>query len=236
MEQIFAALERRPEWKVNLEIEAYALEELASRKPEVIARCRRYLNEGRMEIVNGSYAQPYPSVIGGESTICQLLIGKEIIREVSPGYEVVTYAVQEPCWGGQLPQILTELGYKYCVLRNHFTYFGEPSRISQEKVWWVGPDGSRIESVPSYSCFERKPHNDPGVRAGEDYLNTALKNGIMNPVGFFIKDIGGAPSSYMESSPHYLRLVIWKEYFEKTCRPTENWRLTEDGLCGGPPL
>lgn len=226
--EICRGLRERPYWKVNLEIEAYALEILAHEEKGLMAELREFVRLDRMEIISGSYTQPLPWVIDGESTIRNLKVGKEIVREVLDGCEVVTYAVQEPCWASQLPQLLNNLGFRWCALKNHFTYFGRPPKHRKDRVRWVGPDGSGIETSPSYSASEDRAFNDAGVRGGEEFMRRCREGGIQHPVGFFIEDIGGAKPSHVEDPPDYIKFVLWREYFEATPRAAEDWPIGQE--------
>lgn len=225
--QICHGLRERPTWKVNLEVEGYALEVLAQEEWDLMGQLRELVRLGRVEIISGSYTQPLPWVIDGESTIRNLKVGKEIVRQAL-GCDVVTYAVQEPCWSSQLPQLLANLGYQWCVLKNHFTYFGRPPKHGKDRVRWVGPDGSGIQTSPTYSACQDRGYNDAGVRGGEEFMRRCRAAGVQHPVGFFIEDIGGAQPSHVEDPPAYIRFALWREYFEATPLATQDWILGQE--------
>ncbi len=243
LKEILHGLEERPEWKVNLEIEAYTLEVLAETEAELVAEMKRQVALGKIEIISGSYAQPLPWVIDGESNIRQLKVGLEETKAALGGCEVITYAVQEPCWSSQLPQLLKGLGFKWCALKNHFGYFGRTPQTSEDKVYWLGPDGSRIEVSPRYSIpvnraaddpgEEADPSqplytaNDPGVGGGEKFMRQCYAAGIRHPVAYFIEDIGNG-SFYAENPPGCLRFTLWREYFEGTPPATRDWAIGQE--------
>jgi alpha-mannosidase len=73
---------------------------------------------GCVEVVNGTFAQPFGWAQGGESNIRQLLRGREVIRQHFPNAVIETYAVQEPSWANCLPQLLRSLGFTAAVLKD----------------------------------------------------------------------------------------------------------------------
>ena len=73
-------------------------------------------SNARVEMVNGTFSQPFGWAQGGESNIRQLLRGRDIIHEHFPNAVIETYAVQEPCWASCLPQLLRSLGFNAAVL------------------------------------------------------------------------------------------------------------------------
>ena len=87
----------------------------------------------RVEMVNGTFSQPFGWAHGGESNIRQLLLGREKIHEHFPNVVIETYAVQEPCWSSCLPQLLRSLGFNAAVLKNPGTAWGGYSRPSTPK-------------------------------------------------------------------------------------------------------
>jgi hypothetical protein len=121
--------------------------------PEFAARIREWLDRfpGRLSITGGDYAQPTACVRSGESNLRHLLYGLEAIRRAL-GAEVSIWTVSEPGNFAQLPQILLDLGYRGALMRIHGPGQGGSltPRADAGRVWWVGPDGSRIEAVPEY--------------------------------------------------------------------------------------
>src|ERR1035437_771350 len=98
-----------PHRKLCLDIEAASWEVLLRDDPEAYHELKTYLDrqslDSRVEMVAGTFSQPYGWANGGESNIRQLQRGAEIIRRHFPKATITTYAVQEPCWASALPQI-----------------------------------------------------------------------------------------------------------------------------------
>jgi hypothetical protein len=114
-----------------------------------LKRLRELVEEGRIEIVGGAYTQPITFTIGSESVIRQFVLGCKAVEEAL-GVPVKIYAAQEPDMAGQLPQILKGCGFKGVLYRTHWGAFGFTPSCPRnfEKVIWIGPDGTGIETVP----------------------------------------------------------------------------------------
>ncbi len=123
-------------------VEIFTLKDL-----ERLERLKRLVEEGKVEIVGGAYTQPIMYTIGNESVIRQFVLGCEAV-ERTIGKQVRIYAAQEPDMMGQLPQILRKCGFSGVLYRTSWGAFGFVPSYNAEKVWWVGPDGTRIEAIP----------------------------------------------------------------------------------------
>ncbi len=227
-----------PEWKLCLDIEAASWKALKNRDPQSYAKITEHLNEpsARVEMVGGTFSQPYGWALTGESNIRQLVRGLEVIRESFPDLKVNTYAVQEPCWASCLPQILVSLGFDAAVLKNPSTAWGGYSvGIDAETVNWVGPDGTRIRTVPRYACEELVDTWRTEAQAGsEEFAKKCIEHGIEHPAGMCFQDLGWAARPTLQGD--YIRFVTWREYMQSVAgKTTRDWRFSmEDIRCALP--
>jgi len=264
---LFYLLETYPQYKVNLEIEPYTLEKLKYgphfeweqsqiivADSSIINGIKKYIEMGKIELVGGTYTQPLLFAISGESCIRQIKIGSDVIKDIF-GVNLETYATQEPCFTSQLPQILNGFDFKYAVLKNTWALFGNPPAIKKSRVWWIGPDGSKIDTSPRYE-FNQYYNYVLDIYPSYNFMRQAYKEGIENPVTFnlgdFIKFAPGTRTSWvpwfneaelLQTSPNYLKFTTWEEYFNNTPSPqdTDVWKLTYNdfayrfpwGLLGG---
>jgi alpha-mannosidase len=235
---IVTRLDATPGWKLCLEIEPASWRALAERDIEAYARLTRYLRaeRPRVEMVGGTFAQPYGWAVSGESNIRQLVRGLEVIHESFPGLTVDTYAMQEPCWASCLPQILVSLGFKAAVLKNPSTAWGGYSAgMDAETVEWVGPDGTHIRTVPRYACEELVDTWRTEAQAGsKQFAEKCVDHGIAHPAGMCFQDLGWAARPNVRGD--YIRFVTWREYMETVASPTvRQWRFSmEDIRCALP--
>ncbi|MBC7260973.1 MAG: hypothetical protein H5T63_03080, partial [Chloroflexi bacterium] len=147
---------RHQHYKMGLNLGAQTYEW----SPKFAARIREWLARfpDRLFITGGDYAQPTACVRTGESNLRHLLYGLEVIRQLL-GVDVSIWTVSEPGNFAQLPQILLDLGYRGALMRIHGPGQGGSltPRIDAGVVWWEGPDGSRIKSVPEYTSDRIEP-------------------------------------------------------------------------------
>lgn len=229
-----------PEWKLCLDIEPASWARLAEDDPESLELLRRFLHSAdvsaRVEMVGGTFAQPYGWAMTGESNIRQLVRGLEVIRESFPNLKVDTYAVQEPCWASCLPQILVSLGFKAAVLKNPSTAWGGYSvGMDAETVHWIGPDGTSIRAVPRYACEELLDTWRTEAQAGSRaFTEKCIQHGIAHPAGMCFQDLGWAARPNVQGD--YIRFVTWREYMQSVAAETvRKWRFgIEDIRCALP--
>lgn len=110
---------------INLDARAYEL--IAERFPETAEELKKYLQEGKVELIGGTFSQPMGSYISGESNIRQIAWGRETIRKAL-GFEMVTFLEEEEFTHPQLPQLLVGAGFRYASLAQVDTWGKQASR------------------------------------------------------------------------------------------------------------
>jgi hypothetical protein len=149
-----------------------------------LARLRKFVKEGRIEIVGGAYTQPIMFTIGDESVIRQFVLGYKAIEEAI-GVPVKIYAAQEPNMIGQLPQILSKLGFHGVLYRTHWGAFGFTPSHDAEVVKWLGPDGTAIDCIPLPEPMRSGwGLHSPSLRVVQE----CSKKGITKPLFTFFGD------------------------------------------------
>ena len=147
-------LRQNPNWNINIEIEPESWEVVRQRDPEGYEAFKRLFKDqsvesGRIEYVNPTYAQSYFFGTSGESAIRQFEYGIRLIRKHFPEAVFTTYSAEEPCFTSCLPYILKSFGFSYASTKNPNTMWGGyVSAYGGELVNWVGPDGTRLTTVP----------------------------------------------------------------------------------------
>ncbi|MCD8166495.1 MAG: alpha-mannosidase [Bacteroides sp.] len=232
-------LSEYPWWRMGLEIEPETWDTVAVRTPEDYERFCRIATDKRVEFTNPAYAQPYCYNVSGESIIRQFGYGIQSIRNHFPEVEFVTYAVEEPCFTSSLPQILTQFGFRYAVLKCPNTCWGGyTAPYGGELVNWTGPDGSSILTVPRYACEELEPNSvwQTTVWGNETgYLQACFKAGIEHPVGMTYQDAGWRRGPWIgtgDSIKNNSVYVTWREYFEHISngKTDDNYHLSQEDI------
>jgi alpha-mannosidase len=189
-------LNEHPWWKINLELEPESWDTIEKKDPAAYAEfVQMYaFPSGRIEYINPAYGQSYLYNISGESIIRQFYYGIRKLRAHFPGAVFTTYSSEEPCFTSALPQILSSYGFKYASLKNPNTCWGGYARAyGGELVNWIGPDGSRLLTVPRYAVESLKPRSTWETIACNNsvaYVTRAFAAGIEHPVGMCLQDAG----------------------------------------------
>jgi alpha-mannosidase len=225
---ILSAMKRFPDWKLSLDIEPSSWEALKREDPQAFEELGSYLEDHsmsrRIEMVAGTFAQPYGWAIGGESNIRQMQRGLQVIHQQYPSASVTTYAVQEPCWASCLPQILRSLKFDGAVLRDASTAWGGYSTgFDADLVNWVGPDGTTITAVPRYAVEKlQKVFETESIDGTAEFAVKCVENGIPHPAGMCFQDLGW-PAKPRVTEP-FVRFATWQEYIHKIAdKPTAGW-------------
>lgn len=161
-------LDRYPGFKIGLDNEAHVYDYLAENRPELLNELRGYLRKyaGRFGIGTCTYGQPLSQFINEESNIRQIAYAVRADRE-HLDYTPSIYLMSEHAMHSQIPQILAGFGFRGAIMRTHFMMYGYNPTFDQPIGWWVGLDGSRIATVPTY------------VGEGAEFGKTPIDNWIL---------------------------------------------------------
>ena len=152
-------------------------------EPELFAKVKRRIEEGRWEIIGGSWSQPDKNMPSGESLVRQYLYGKKYFREkfgqdVAVGFMPDTFG-----HAATLPQIL-----KKCGIDNYI--FFRP--FEEERLfYWRSPDGSTVLAYRPPEWYNTSITPDIGRLA----MTTEKKFGVPNTLRCYgVGDHGGGPT------------------------------------------
>ncbi len=144
-------LDRYPSFKIGLDNEAYTYDRLAEQDPEVIEQIRSYLDKykGRFGIGTCTYGQPLSVFINEESNIRQIEYALAADHKYF-GSAPDVYLMSEHAMHAQIPQLLCSFGFAGAIMRTHFMMYGYNPTFDVPIGWWVGLDGSRVPTIPTY--------------------------------------------------------------------------------------
>ena len=138
-------------------------EKLAAEDPEALAELRAAVEAGTIEIVGGSYGQPYGLFHGGESNVRQRIFGVRTVRRLF-GVRPRAFWEEEFDFFPQLPQILASCGFEGASLFFQWTW--HTPTVPEEEfalVRWEGLDGTRLPTVPKNElCLHQWPEDFAG--------------------------------------------------------------------------
>ncbi len=145
----------------NLEIAISCLEWLNENSTDKISYFLKLFKQGKFEIINPSYSQPYNLIIGPESNIRQFEYGLKELRKL--GLDCNIYYCSESSLHPQIPQILKGFKIKYGSLRTRLLGVN-PTSLSSH-INWIGLDNTSIDTIVDQS----------GVFNGEYWHGTFFK-------------------------------------------------------------
>lgn len=179
-----------------LNFDGIGLEKMASEAPEHLAMLRQAVADGTIEVVGGSYGQPYGLFHGGESNIRQRIYGiRTSIRLLN--HRPRTFWEEEFDFYPQLPQMLKGLGFTGASL--YFQWTWHTPEIPYEEapvVEWQGVDGT---GIPTATRNRMNLHQWP-----EDFK-------------ILLDDLAANPPEAEEGTPPSL-VLQWLELM-----PTQDW-------------
>jgi alpha-mannosidase len=149
-------LKAHPEYRFALDQVCY-VKPFLERYPEEEAAFRKFVAEGRLQLVGGIDTMHDNNMPGAESIVRQMLYGKGYYRE-KLGVDVkVGWALDTFGHNAQMPQLLKLGGYESYWFRR-----GVPTMDLPAEFIWKGLDGSEIPAywLPySYGMFWGSPRN-----------------------------------------------------------------------------
>ncbi|MFU8850390.1 alpha-mannosidase [Micromonospora sp. SL1-18] len=170
--------------------------------PELFARIRERVADGRWQLVGGWWVEPDCNLPSGESFVRQGLYGQRYLKEKFGVTATVGMNVDPFGHHGMLPQILRGQGmHAYCFLRPG----PHETSLTGTAFWWESPDGSRVLAyrIPFEYC------SPPGDVAGQtDKSLGVLDHGLGDLMIFFgVGNHGGGPTrANIESIHRYDRM------------------------------
>lgn len=144
-------LDRYPGFKIGLDNEAYTYDRLAEQDPSVIEEIRGYLRKykGRFGIGTCTYGQPLSVFVNEESNVRQIEYALAADRKYF-GMTPDVYLMSEHAMHAQIPQLVKGFGFHGAIMRTHYMMYGYNPTFDVPIGWWVGSDGSRIATIPTY--------------------------------------------------------------------------------------
>lgn len=153
----FNRLRKYQDFTTGWDHEAYSYDYLERNDMVLLKKMQKGIKEfpGRLSIGTSTYGQPLSRFINEESNVRQLKVGIETVQKYF-NLRPSVYLMSEHAFHSQTPQLLLGAGFKGAILRTHFMMFGYNPTINEPVVWWQGPDGSMIKTIPTYKNQEHE--------------------------------------------------------------------------------
>ena len=145
-------LNKYPSFKIGLDNEAQIYDYFAEHNTGILNELKQYLNQykGRLGIGSCTYGQPLSVFISDESNIRQIYYALEAGQKWL-NYRPPIYLMSEHAMHSQIPQIIKGFGFDGAIMRTHFMMYGYNPTFNFPIGQWIGLDGSRIPTVPTYT-------------------------------------------------------------------------------------
>lgn len=111
--------------------------------PELFARIKERVAEGRWETMGGTWVEPDCNAIGAESLARQFLLGRSYYRKHFGDVDTpVLWLPDTFGYSWALPQLIKLAGMKYFV--THKMSWNQYNQMPHQLLWWQGLDGTRV--------------------------------------------------------------------------------------------
>lgn len=154
-------LKTQPDYRFVLDQVAY-VKPFLERYPELEADFRKFVKEGRLEVVLGLDIMPDVNIPGGETFVRQMRYGKGYYREKLGVDVTAAWLIDSFGHHAQMPQLLRKAGYtSFWFMR------GVPRMDHPSEFLWEGLDGSRIAAFwmpQTYAVMHGAPRELPAFR------------------------------------------------------------------------
>jgi len=147
---------------------------VAENDPEMLAKIKKRVDEGRWNIVGGWWVEPDVNIPSGEAMVRQGLYGQKTFERLLGRKAKVAFNPDSFGHAGTLPQILNLQGM------NHYVFMRPGSNekeIPADLFWWKSPDGSKVLTyrIP-ISYNETQPVNKRVEQVLERFQNEPMKS------------------------------------------------------------
>jgi len=198
---------------------AKAVETLANRDPEAVARLRTAIEEGWADVVGGPYIETAEPLRPLESNVWQFREGSRVYRAHLDDRTVETLAGRRFALDPHRPRLAKRFGFRFAL---HFAFdAGGFPKSRESKRLWEAPDGSSLEALTRSPLAADRPNRglriawDMAATMRDDHVATVGLIHWPNQVADWFRDMRRA-ASY---SPVMARWVTIGDYFHLTDRP-----------------
>lgn len=178
---------------------------LKERYPELYARVKQRVSEGRWEPEGGMWVEADCNLTSGESLVRQFIHGKRFFRDEFGADNRILWLPDVFGYSGALPQIMKECGIDYFMTTK--LAWNQFNQFPYDTFRWRGIDGTEIlthlittldvgQNEKNYfTTYNGKLHPDAIIGGWRRYQNKDINNDILVSYGY--GDGGGGPTRAM---------------------------------------
>jgi alpha-mannosidase len=173
--------------------------------PELFAQIKARVQEGRWELIGGTWVEPDINAIGAEALARQFLLGRTYFHDRFGDVDTpVLWLPDTFGYSWALPQLIKQAGMKYFI--THKMSWNQYNRMPYEIMWWQGLDGTRVlthflttpESgifLPHATTYNANISAEQIFGTWEQFSQKELHNELLTAYGY--GDGGGGPTREM---------------------------------------
>ncbi len=178
---------------------------LKERYPELYARLKEKVKEGRWEPEGGMWVEADCNLTSGESLVRQFMHGKKFFKEEFGIDNKILWLPDVFGYSGALPQIMKKSGIDYFMTTK--LAWNQFNKIPNDTLLWKGIDGTEIfthlittlgvgqDSSEFFTTYNGMLHPDSIMGGWIRYQNKEINNDILISYGY--GDGGGGPTREM---------------------------------------
>ena len=167
---------------------------LRDERPEVFARVKKAVADGRFVPVGGMWVESDAVLPGGESLIRQIAYGQRFFREEFGVECRGAWLPDSFGYSGALPQILAGAGYEWFLTQK--ISWNQQNKFPHHTFSWEGIDGSRIFThFPPMDTYNAQLSGEEIARATRQFREKAEASSSLAPTGW--GDGGGGTTREM---------------------------------------
>jgi len=160
--------------------------------PEIFDEIKKRVDEGRWEVLGGSWVEFDSNIPSGESLARQFLYGQRYFKEKFGFYIRVGWLPDSFGFSWTLPQIMAKSGIKYFLTQklswNDMVYY--PFHI----FFWESPDGTRMLSHQTLGSYGEEIKDEKIMRFKNQSMRLKLLHGVSDLLILYgVGDHGGGP-------------------------------------------
>ncbi len=186
---VLMLMDHYPDFKFGAS-QAQLYQWMKDRYPDLYARVKNKIVEGRWDLLGATWVEPDTNIIGGEAFIRQFLYGKKFFKEEFGQDIKVLFLPDSFGYTGALPQIMKKCGVEYFVTIklswDRFNIYPHHSFI------WKGIDGTEVlVHMPPEGTYNSSASPQAIKNIEKAYLDKAVSEDCLLVYG--IGDGGGGP-------------------------------------------
>ncbi len=148
---VLDVLDAHPTWTFDIELQAYMIEVIAERRPEVLDHLRTLADSGQVELVSFHYSDQLWTAYPWRDQEVSLALTREIFEDNDLPLSDVVWT-QEGQFGQGMLERMPEAGYAIAVMPHNLAEFTWGANPASPTYTYAGPAGD-VTAVPGGSGF-----------------------------------------------------------------------------------